>query len=254
MSSAPVSAFTVQGRTIAVPVCVRDAVSTTAIFAVRSSVVRALIAEPSLHVPEIVPGRALCVLAAVEYLDNDLGCYNELAVSFFVTRGGRRPVPLVGLLGGFRRGSVASYIHRLPVTTTFSRDAGHDIWGFPKTVEQIDFEDAAGRRSCRLVAGGRHVLTLSVKRGGARTMPDTAQQLYASAGGRLVRTRSTMAGDGVGMRLGGARLTLGDHPWADELRGLGLPARPLCSTSMEHMRARFEAPEPLARSERHNDH
>ncbi len=241
----PVPEFTVQGRAVTVPVCVRDAASLTAVFAVRSAAVRALIRQPALHTPEIVPGRALCVLAAVEYLDNDLGRYNEVAVSFFVSRAATRPLPFVGLVSGFVRGTIASYIHRLPVTTSFSRDAGHDIWGFPKTVEQIDFHDGAGWRSCRLASGGRHVLTLAVKRGGTRRMPETPQEVLAAARGRLLRTRSARAGEGVGMRLGGARLILGDHPWADELRALGLPKRALLSTSIEHMRARFEAPEPL---------
>jgi hypothetical protein len=235
----------VQGRPVTVPVCVRDALSITAMFTVRSDAVRALIAQPALQVPEILPGRALCVLAGVEYRDNDLGRYNEVAVSFFVTRAAARPLPLVGLLAGFARGTIASYIHRLPVTTSFSRDAGHDIWGFPKTVEQIEFSDAAGWRRCRLEADGRHVLTLEVKRHGGRTMPEQAQEVLAAAGGRLVRTHSTMAGDGVGLRPGGARVTLGAHPWADELRGAGLATRALFSTSIEHMRARFDAAEPL---------
>ena len=45
----------------------------------------------------------------------------------------------------------------------------------------------------------------------------------------------------MGARLGGATLQLGTHPIADELRALGLPKRPLASTTIAHMSATFYA-------------
>ncbi|HEV7733780.1 MAG TPA: acetoacetate decarboxylase family protein [Candidatus Binatia bacterium] len=237
--------FVVQGRTVTVPVVVRDAVSVTAMFVVPTVAVRRLMPHPALHIPELLPGRALCVLAAVEYLDNDLGRYNEIAVTFFATVGGPPPTPLLGLVSAFRAHRLAGYIHRLPVTTTFSRDAGHDIWGFPKTVDEITFQDEGGQRTCTLAVDGVHVLTLTVTRGGRGRMAPMPQDALAVRDGVLWRTPSVMHGEGVGTRLGGATLTLGRHPIADELRSLGLPKRALLSTSMEHMRAEFEAPERL---------
>ena len=47
------------------------------------------------------------------------------------------------------------------------------------------------------------------------------------------------------MRLGGAELSLGSGPIADQLRSLGLPRRALMTTWMERMRARFDPPEKL---------
>jgi hypothetical protein len=203
---------------------------------------------PALHVPEIVPGRTLCVLAAIEYRDNDLGQYNEVAVNFFVKHGGARPRPLLGFLAGFRRREIGVYVHWLPVTTSFSRDAGRDIWGFPKTVDAIAFHDEGKHRVCTVAADGVHVLTLSVVRAGRRRLPIMAQDSYAWRDGTLFRTPSVMSGEGVGMRLGGAQLTLGAHPRAEELKSLGLPRRAFSSTSMEHMWARFEAPQVLTGS------
>jgi hypothetical protein len=238
MASGPVvdagapRSFVVQGRTVDVPVQVRDAISITAMFVVPTAGARRLVPHPALQIPELLPGRSLCILAAVEYLDNDLGRYNEVAITFFATVARERPTPLLGLAQAYRRHELAGYIHRLPVTTSFSRDAGRDIWGFPKTVEQIEFRDEGAQRECTLVVDGAHVLTLSVKRGGRGRMPDQPQDALA------VR-------DGVGMRLGGATVVLGRHPIADELRSLGLPKRALMSTSMDHMHASFEAPQRL---------
>jgi hypothetical protein len=241
------SSFTVQGRLVPMPVRVRDAVSLSAVYLVPTRAVAQLLDPAPVHVLEVVPGRALCVLAAVEYRDNDLGRYNEFAVNFFVQYGGPPPRPFLGLVSAFRHRTAGAYVHWLPVTTTFSRDAGRDIWGFPKTVEEIEFRDENGWRMCTVVSGGIHVLTFSVRRRGRRSLPEMPQAALASRDGALFRTRSVMSGVGVGTRLGGARLRLGQHPRADELRSLGLPRAALMSSSMESMRAVFEGPELLAR-------
>jgi hypothetical protein len=55
-----------------------------------------------------------------------------------------------------------------------------------------------------------------------------------------------MSGERVGFRRGGARIELGDHPIAHELRSLGLPKKPLFSTAIGRMRGRFEAPTSFA--------
>jgi hypothetical protein len=242
----PARTVVVQGRIVALPVVVRDAVAITAMFLVPTQTVRRLLPHAALHPLEPWPGRSVCVLAGVEYRDNDLGRYNEIAVSFLVRPGATPPRPVVGLLPAMRRREAVAYIHRLPVTTSFSRDAGRDIWGFPKTVDRIEFQDAGGRRTGSLIVDGEHVLTLSVARRGRRTIPEMPQDAVAVRDGVVWRTPSTMGGDGVGFRLGGARVSLGSHPWANELRTLGLPKRALCSSSMERMHARFEAPERLA--------
>ncbi len=139
------SGYVIQGKTVSLPVVVRDATSMSAMFVVPAAAVRRLMPHPQLHVPELFLGRTLCVLAAIEYRDNDLGQYNEVSVAFFVKHGGTRSLPFFGLLAGFRRGAIGAYIHRLPVTTSFSCEAGRDIWGFPKTVEQITFADDGAR-------------------------------------------------------------------------------------------------------------
>jgi hypothetical protein len=247
--SAPSTAgpYVVHGTSISLPVTVRDATSITAAYVVPTAAARRLVGHPALQLYEIVPGRAVCVLAAVEYRDNDLGAYNEFAVNFFVRHGQERPVPLFGLLSAFARRAVGAYVHWLPVTTQFSRDAGHDIWGFPKTVEDITFRDVGAGRKCTVVSNGQHVVTLSVRRGGSRRMPELPQDSFAWRDGELLRTPAVMSGEGVGLRLGGATLALGEHPRADELRSLGLPRAAVFSTWTERLQARFGAPQRVDR-------
>jgi hypothetical protein len=238
--------YTIQGRTVGLPVRVRDASSGTATYLVPSAAARRLLPGDALDVVELLPGRALLSVGAIDYRQNDLGDYNEIAIALFVRERLARPrVPYLGTLLDLARQRIATYIHRLPVNQGFTREAGCRIWGFPKTLDEIEIETPPGRFLCTWVKDGRHVFTFSVPRGGARSLPEMPLTTYSFIEGVAHRTRFTTAADGVGVRLGGAELRLGDHPIADELRALGLPRRALMTTWMEHMRASFEAPEKL---------
>lgn len=235
-------AYVFQGREVRMPCEVRDASSGSATFPVDARAARAMLPGDDFDVVELLPGRALLSLAIIDYRDNDLGDYNEVSIAFVVReRGTSRLRALAGAL----RGRLATFIHWLPVDQSFTRDAGEGIWGFPKTVESIDFRYAPEQASARLEADGRHVLTLTVPRGGSRGLPDREMTTYTYVHGVPHRTRFVSGAEGFGVKLGGARLELGDHPYAERLRGLGLPRRALMTSWMERMHGRFEAPEKL---------
>jgi len=234
------------GREVTLPVVVRDAASGAATYLVSASAARRLLPHPALDVVELLPGRALFTIACIEYRDNDLGDYREVSLALFVRRCDEPAgVPWIGAALALARSRLATWIWHLPVDQRFTCEVGRGIWGFPKSVEDIGFTDGAGRRACRLVMSGRHVVTLDVARAGTRRLPETTMFTYTVIDGVLHRTRFVSAADGVGIHLGGATLSLGDHPLADALRALGLPRRALASVWMEHTRARFDAPEPV---------
>ena len=240
------SAHIIQGREVSLPCTVRDASSGAASFLVSARAAQAMLPGDAFEVVEILPGRALLSLAVIDYRDNDLGDYDEVSIAFMVReRGESGGLPYLGAVLDVVRGNLKTFIHWLPVNQTFTREAGAEIWGFPKTVEDIDFDYAPDRATCRLNADGRHVLTLSVPRGGSREMPDTALITCTYIHGVPHRVRFTTGAGGFGFSLSGGRVELGDHPYADQLRGLGLPKRPLVCTWMENMHGRFEAPEKL---------
>ena len=230
--------YVIQGREVRLPVVVRDASSAFASFVVPSVAVRKLLPR-GLQPAELWPGRTLCSIAGIEYRDNDLGRYHEVAIAFIVHDGQASAVPLLDVI----RGRVGAYIHRLPVTEAFTCEAGSTIWGFPKTIEKISITEEGGRRISKLMMGGAHVLTLSVKSNGRWRFRDAPLTALSHRDHVIRRTPFVSGGEGVGYRLGGATLTLGAHPIADELRSLGLPKRALMSGSINKMRARFEAPQ-----------
>jgi hypothetical protein len=210
---------------------------------VDAAAARRLIPE-AFEPAEVWPGRALLSLAVIDYRDNDLGRYHEVSIAFFVyRRGANRGV--LGTVTDFFKGAVPTYIRHLPVDGAFTREAGESIWGFPKTVQQIDFERRPERFTCVLTMDGQHVLTLGMAAGGARAMPEQQLTTYTLIDGAPHCTAFTSQADGVGFHLGGAELSLGTHPIADELRSLGLPKRALMTMWMERMQSRFDGAIPL---------
>jgi hypothetical protein len=213
------TAHEVLGQTVTMPVEVRDASSATVMWDVDAAAVQALL-----------PGDAV---ALVDYKDNDLGSYLEIGLIAFVR-------PRAG-------GEDGTFILRLPVDQEFTCHAGRDIWGFPKTVEQISFDYADSSLTASLTVDGELVLRLTVPRGGGDDMPAMPMASYTLLDGTPCATRFTQTGAGTQVVFGdeGVTLELGDHPWAKELATLGLPAPALLSTWNERMTATFEDAVPL---------
>lgn len=237
--------YTIQGREVRLPVEVRDATAAVAYYWASARAAQKLIDHTGLRVAHVLPGRTLCSIGAIVYRDNDLGPYYEIAITFFVRERVARSLPVVGTALGLVRGTLGSYIHQLPVNGEFTCEAGQKIWGFPKFVTEIDITETNGEQTAVLRSDGRHVLTHTVRMGGSRAFGARRQISYAYRNGVLYRTPSVMSGEGVGARLGGARLELGDHPLAGELRALGLSRKALFSTFITKIMGSFEGADAI---------
>ena len=149
--SKPQPSYQIQGREVGFPVVVREASSGAASYLVPSAAARALLPGPEFEIVELLPGRGVCIVAIIDYKDNDLGDYNEVSIAFFVRPRGERPaIPYLGNWIDLVRGNLGVHIIHLPVNQSFTCEAGATIWGFPKTVQEIDFHYADDRASCSL--------------------------------------------------------------------------------------------------------
>lgn len=170
----------------------------------------------------------MVALTAMEYRKiADVAPYNEFAVSVPVQYEPMVNIPGLPVLFNpllsprwYRK--FGMYIHYLPVTTQAARDFGVEIWGYPKVVAEVSFEDVGNARRCRLGAEGRDIITLTVEK-----LPTKARRIdlhtYSVKDGRLLRTPVQTQGQyGITRFPGGASYTLGDHPIAGELKTLGL--------------------------------
>jgi len=236
------SEYLIQGRTVTMPCVVRDACSATATWLVSTRAAQALLPGPELEVAEVLPGRGLLSIACIDYRDNDLGDYNEVSIAFFVRkRGDRKGLRYVGAALDMMRGILPTHIIHLPVNQSFTCEAGRAIWGFPKTVDEIDFDTSGDRARCIWNKGGQNVLKLSFPVGGARKFPEQRLCTFSYIDGVLHETGFVSSAEDLGIRLGGAEIELGAHPVGDELRSLGLPKPAFMSMWMGKMKGRFEA-------------
>lgn len=239
---APARTYEIQGRTVTMPVEVRRARSWAAQFLVDARAAHRLLPS-GLEVARPVPGRAVLVVGIVCYDDTDLDAYNEVAVSLLVRPPGSPPAGRI--TREFFGGDVGVHILHLPVTQTFTLEAGRTIWGYPKTLAQIEVTEEPRGVSATMVQDDQHVLTLEVKPGGPLPVPNRPPPTYSVLDGTLVRTDWDITGPRPRARPGGSRIELGTHAIADQLRTLGLPKRPLATQTIETMRATFAAPEPV---------
>ena len=227
MDTASPDTFEIQGRTVTLPVEVRDARVAAATFLVSAVDAQRIVDPTGLEVRRLPAGRAVCSIAFIDYRANDLGQYHEVAIAFLVR-------PHDGSKG------VGAYIHHLPVDGTFTCEAGRTIWGFPKFIAEAPITERGGERSVQLHEGGRSILALTVSR---RPLPmpgrEATAPAYSFLDGVLRCTSWTVRPTGVRGGPGGARLELGDHAIAEELRSLGLPKRAAFSSTIDRMGASF---------------
>ncbi len=234
----PVSQHTIAGTVLTMPVRIRKADNHVALFSVPSAAAQAMIDYSGMKVFEYRPGRAITMLMLVRYIDGDLGQYHEFGTAVMVNPLGVG-APKTGLRGF---GDAAAFIHHLPVDQSFTLQAGRTIWGFPKimadfTVREnktFDFQVSEGGK---LIAGIEFSPGLPIP--GALTSKPQMLTQYSHLDGITREIHSEMHNSGMRARIGGARLRLGNHPYADELRSLGLPKRAFASQSSANVEMIF---------------
>ncbi|WP_157250515.1 acetoacetate decarboxylase family protein [Nonomuraea typhae] len=224
----------IQGRTVNLPVRVRDATVCSTMFPVRADPARAVIAYSGMDVAEVLPGKAICMLIFVDYRDGDLDTYHEFGVAFLVRQPGSAST---AGLSDLRNG--AAFIHWLPVNQSFTMEAGREMWGFPKELADIDLRLSSPYKRCIVRKDGRLVIDLLLKPGFPSPRSALPLTAYTHRDGMTRKIGAEMSATGVRIRPGGALVRLGNHPVAKELSELGLPKRALLSTTVDRARMTF---------------
>jgi hypothetical protein len=123
----------------------------------------------------------------------------------------------------------AIYTWKLQVTTALSRDAGLSMWGFPKTLAEIDFELSGGRAGFSLRMAGEPVLDYSVRAQGSHRPAPATSPVYPIFEGAQHASQLSQEYRDAAYRPGGGLLhQLGDNPRAQQLGALGLRRHPSC--------------------------
>jgi hypothetical protein len=229
---------TVAGEQVSIPVEVRSAKMVGGIFTAPFTATRRLIEYSGLRPQKVAGTLALVIVSGVQYTDNDLGPYNEISLAIAVEPldgAGSGPAALV-------TGNLTTFIHRLPVNQEFTCAAGRDIWGFPKWVADISFQERATATDVVMIDGGEFAMAMHVDRRFALPTPPSEQALscYSFSNGVVRCTPWTMRLSGSRLRIGGASVEVGErNQLADDLRSLGFPKRALLGQAVAHLSCTF---------------
>jgi hypothetical protein len=231
-----VSQHTIQDTVLTMPVRIRKANTHVAMFSVAAPAAQRMIDHTGLRVCEYLPGRAVTMLMLVRYVDGDLGKYHEFGTAVMVNPPGSNAKGPAALA------SAAAFIHHLPVDQSFTLEAGRRIWGFPKIMADFTVRETP-RFDFEVSENGTFIAGMEFGRGvpipSAVTARPQVLKTYSHADGVLREIPWEMRNSGMSVRLGGARLRLGDHPYARELAALGLPKRPFASQASANVEMAF---------------
>ncbi len=230
---------------------VRDASAGVCFFPIPLRGAQALLPGDGLRAVATAPGTGVLGVAFIDARDGSLGPGRQAALLV-----GATPAPRARWLGPVRgavavaRRRVPFHVFQHPVDDERSRAVAADRFGLPSAVHGLDVRYEPSRARCEIVMHGKHVLTLSMPRGGAESISAAPVEVLSLRDGVPHRARGTCEAEGC--TAGGRRveLLLGDHPLADRLRRLGLPRRPSRSYFVESLRARVDAPERLGAATR----
>jgi Acetoacetate decarboxylase (ADC) len=230
------SQHTIAGTVLTMPVKIRKAEQHMAMFSVDADAAQRMIDYSGLKVCRYIPGRALVVLMLMHYVDGDLGQYYEYGTNVMVNPPGS------DTSGPRALQSAGAFIHHLPVDQPFTLEAGQTIWGYPKVM--ADFTIREGRQfGFDVSIDGQLAVGMEFRPGlpipSALTSRTQENPTYSYRDGVLRETIGEMSLSGVRYRLGGAQVTLGEHPYAKELASLGFPKRALVSSSAANVEMSF---------------
>ncbi|MBB2893099.1 acetoacetate decarboxylase family protein [Flexivirga oryzae] len=181
----------------------------------------------------VAPGIGLFSVVFFRYDVCDIDFYTEVTVGIAVREVRHGNLPPVDLLSALGNDHLYAYVLSLPVNTEIAQVRGHDGYGFPKWVTDIDVDIDARRATGRVAndAGGTDialsVATPKQKRVASGTSVSTLTSYTELNGGwnqtlsqtnNLVFGSDLLTGD-VGLELGSGRLS-------DDIRSLK-PKRPL---------------------------
>ena len=229
------SSHTIAGTVLTMPVKIRKAAQHMAMFSVDADAAQQMIDYSGLQVCRYLPGRAIVVLMLMHYIDGDLGEYYEYGTNVMVNP------PGTNASGPRALGSAGAFIHHLPVDQEFTLEAGTKIWGFPKIMADFTIRDGH-QFSFDLTIDGQFALGMDFRPGlpvplSGRTQGQTS---YSYRDGVTREIPFEMTPSALRYRIGGARVRLGEHPYAKELASLGFPKRALISGSVGNVQMSFD--------------
>lgn len=228
------------GHDVHLPIFYYDGRAVSAVFPARLGALRRMLPDRRFVPARLAPGVGLVGITCFQYVDTDIGPYNELAISIVLHDPPHLPnLPGLGLARGLRHRSLHAWVHHLPVTTEIALASGREFWNYPKFVTDIAFTDGPGELVCVLGEPDAPILSLTA------TTIDAPDDVELQIFSHLWMDRQPQASEfklhatrfGQTARPGAATIELAEgHPIARELDAVLLSRR---AVQLQHL-AQFE--------------
>jgi hypothetical protein len=214
------------GSEVSLPLVTDDALACFETFRVNASLLPKL---PASLRPLKFPGKTYCVVMIADYRTMSIGPYQEMVVmSPVIYRGEARPPARTGF-----------FVHEIAVTSEVSRLTGKEVWGFPKYLADIRFENTTGKIKASM-KGPDTAFEISLPRWGLPLPAVAPLPIFTVKGGNLLLSYIKMKGILFLCPPGMARISL--HTESSTLAVLGKSARALVSGFMKVSRATLAGP------------
>jgi hypothetical protein len=200
--------------------------STRLTMLARSSAIRSRLPE-ELAPLEIVPGIGLVSVIFFRYDVCDIDFYTEAAVGVAVKPARHGRLGAFDLVTDLKNDHLHSYVFSLPVNTEIAQVRGHDGYGFPKWVTELDVDINAERSTARVAndAGGVDVAFFAPTpaqahfRSGDRVSSLTSYT-QGPNGWQSTLNQTNLLVAGTSLRPRGVELKLGEGRMSDDIRAL----------------------------------
>ncbi|MFC6063980.1 acetoacetate decarboxylase family protein [Streptomyces ochraceiscleroticus] len=201
---------------------------------------------------EVAPGLGLISAMFFRYDVCDIDFYTEAAVGIAVKPARHGGLGFFDLVTALKNEHLDSYVLSLPVSSEIAQVRGHDGYGFPKWVTELDVDIDAGRTTARVANGdGGTDLSLSVPTP-AQTVHASGERVssltsYTSINGawHSILNQTNMLAAGTVRFPRGIDLQLGRGRMADDLRSLK-PTRTVQLDVMTEGQAALHMPVPTS--------
>lgn len=176
---------------------------------------------------EVAPGVGLASVMFFRYDVCDIDFYTEAAVGVAVRPARHGGPGLADLASALGDDHLHSYVLSLPVNTEIAQVRGHDGYGFPKWVTELDVDIDASRTTARVAnADGGVDVALSARtpRQKSHAAGERVSSLtsYTRREGSWFATlnQTNVLADGTALFPRGVDLTLGEGRMSDDVRSL----------------------------------
>lgn len=213
--------YEVNGNKFNIPIRYRRVDTYLALYTANIKVIKDMLPSKRLKPLRFINGKGMVCFNAFNYIENDLGQYGELSISF----------PCICFHN--KKLYTGIYIHSLPVSTDLACAAGRHVWGFPKFTCDMEHENSPLYQGITLKDNDDLIMNFRVKKRGYGFSVARDFNTFTILNDEIIFAQTFMQHTmrvGVG---GDVQMDLGNHQMARDIEKLEIGRKPLISGDLQ---------------------